>query len=169
MGICPEYQELVAGKIDGTLSPEQDAAAQAHLSVCPRCAAQARELMAMRRLLEQLPHEQTSPQFMPHLRRELATRRWGLWDRLARWAGEPRLALQLAGAAVAALIVLSCFAWQHGPSPQQQELPRVTQVSPDPDLDDFVAECISRHESAQANRVVWEESGPLLPVSNGGG
>jgi len=174
MAICPEYQQLMAGAIDGALGPEEQAEAEQHLAACSQCAMEVHELTATRRLLAALPQEETSPLFVSRLGERLAAERRGLWARLSARCGEPRLALQLAAAAAAVLLLVSALAWQHVPTPYQSSPAGVTKAdrsrpgSGDPELDAFVQECIDRHESTQANRPLWQNADRVMVVADGG-
>jgi len=170
MSICPEYQDLMAGVVDETLSPEEQARAEQHLSMCVRCASEVRELRATRRLLAALPQEETSPLFVPRLRERLAAPPPSVWGRLAAWTGEPRLALQLAAAGAAVLLVVGAVTWRHMPVPPQPNRNQSYATQPyssgDPELDAFVQECISRHESNQANRMLWHDADHVMAVAS---
>ena len=45
------YEALISARLDGELSPEEEAGLEAHLAVCPRCRAAKSELEAVHRLL----------------------------------------------------------------------------------------------------------------------
>lgn len=52
---CDEYWELISARLDGALSPEEEARLEAHLASCPDCRAAEEELSAIHRGLEALP------------------------------------------------------------------------------------------------------------------
>ena len=107
MSECEKALDQISLDLDGELSPEERQALEAHLAVCPACAALARDLRALHRAmpeLEEAPPEGFHQSVMDQIRREQvrpvpAPQRAGAvpWRRWASLAAV--LAVVLVGAA----------------------------------------------------------------------
>ena len=71
MKLCEDYEHLISARLDGTLTPEETASLDAHLSQCPRCRAFAREMEALHDTMTDLAEE-----VPPTLNAALAAQDW---------------------------------------------------------------------------------------------
>ncbi|HEY0944638.1 MAG TPA: zf-HC2 domain-containing protein [Opitutaceae bacterium] len=103
---CTEAHASLDDSVDGTLSPVESLALDAHLARCPRCREALASLRALRDAAASLPHEITPGR--------------DLWPEIvaataARPAPSRRLTLPLAlaAAAVVVLVAIGAWSWQH--------------------------------------------------------
>lgn len=99
--ICHEFRARVEPYVDGELSVEDSAAAEAHLTLCPDCAGLARREREVRRLLRAQPREAAPPELRQRIVARL--RRDARWQTLRPWVLMPALG---AAAAVLTMVIL---------------------------------------------------------------
>jgi hypothetical protein len=89
MSACRGFRELISGRLEGALDPEQEARLQAHLARCPDCVQALEELGRTLALLKDLPEVEPPPWLEARI---LARARTPAPPVRSRWTGRPGLA-----------------------------------------------------------------------------
>jgi anti-sigma factor RsiW len=183
---CKRYEPLIGAHVDGTATPEQVEALEAHLAGCGECARELAELSRTRELVRELPELKPSPSLVPALSTKIREQRVGWWERLF-WSARPsdmRLPVAVAGALVLCIAV-GIFALRPAELPS-----RVVQVPPTAvyraphdavstpdagivgfpaggewvvfDNNDYEALCAATHAAYEEDATFWVTDGVLL-------
>ena len=70
---CEDFIDLIFKKIDGEISPEEDARLTAHISGCETCREELSELSALEETLDSMPEYDVPPSFAAKVTEKLRT------------------------------------------------------------------------------------------------
>lgn len=114
---CRQFSKIIGEYVDRTLSAEAAENAKIHLSLCEKCAAQARALERTSCLLSSLDREQAPLGFEDRLKARMALRRLAS-DQLRGWLRDPlrtrwySVRPAIAGLTLCALVMGSIFMYR---------------------------------------------------------